>query len=100
MSLQHADVRRWFVGRDVAVAFAVLAAGSYTANTVFVPAYLAILAASGLRNVYLPWLGNGVLFWGVAVLALYAQAVVLAALYRGGRSVYRRRADGGAERPA
>jgi hypothetical protein len=94
MSLQDSAIRRWTAGRDVVVAFAVLAVVSVLAGAVFVPAYLAILAASGLRNVLLPSLGDGVLFWGVAALALYVQAVALAALYRGGRALYRRR-DGG-----
>lgn len=90
MALQDSTVRRWIAGREVAAAFALLVAVSLLAGAMFVPAYLAILAASGLRNVFLPWLANGVLFWGVAALALYVQAVALAALYRGGRAVYRR----------
>lgn len=91
MSLQDSAIRRWTAGREVALAFALLTVASLLGGAMFVPAYLAILAASGVRNVLLPSLGDGVLFWGVAAAALYVQAVVVAALYRGGRAVYRRR---------
>jgi len=82
-------LRRWFAGRSVAAVLAVLVAGSVLLGGVFVPAYLAILFASGLRNVYLPWLGNGVAFHAVAVGGLYLQAVLLAGLYRAARHVCR-----------
>lgn len=55
----------------------------------WLPGYLAVLAASGLRNVSLSWLGSGLLFDAVWVAFLYGEAVVLAGCYRFGRHVYR-----------
>ena len=89
MSPHSRRLRRWFAGREVAVTFTALLTGSLLLGGMFVPAYFAILVASALRNLYLPWLGNGVAFHAVAVVGLYLQALVLAGCYRTGRHVYR-----------
>lgn len=88
--------RRWLADRSVLVTLAVLLAGSLLVGAIFLPAYLAIALASGIRNLYVPWLGNGAAFYAVAFVGLYVQAVVLAGLFRAGRHVYRAlRADEG-----
>lgn len=56
----------------------------------WLPGYLAVLVASGLRNGYLPWLGSGVLFTAVWVSLIYVEAVFVAGCYRSVRHVYRR----------
>lgn len=74
-------VRRVFLGREVSVILGVLLVGSVLVQASFLPTYLAVLFASGVRNVYVAWLGNRVLFWTVALVGLYAQAVVVTAAY-------------------
>jgi hypothetical protein len=81
MTVIDSGVRRMLVGREVGAAFGVLLVGSVLLRAEFLPAYLAILLATGVRNVYLGWLGNGVLFWAVAVVGLYLQAVAVTAVY-------------------
>lgn len=81
MILTVSEFRRLFVGKEVGTILAVLLAGSLLISGGFVPAYLAVLLASGVRNVYLSWLGSGVLFYAVAFFFLYLQAVVLTAIY-------------------
>lgn len=80
--------RRSFVGKEVGMILAVLLAGSLLISGGFVPGYLAVLAASGVRNVYLSWLGSGAQFYAVAGAFLYLEAVVLMAVYLGVRYVY------------
>lgn len=82
------SVRRVFAGREVGILFGVLLAGTLLISDGFVPGYLAVLAASGVRNVYLGWLGSGPLFYAVAGVFLYLQAVALTALYLGLGYVY------------
>lgn len=88
MQPRTSSVRQLFVGKEVGIIFAVLLGGSLLISGVFVPGYLAVLAASGVRNVYLLWLGSGALFYAVAGFFLYLEAVVLTAIYLGLRYVY------------
>lgn len=81
-------VRRVFAGREVGIIFGVLLGGTLLISGGFVPGYLAVLLASGVRNVYLAWLGSGPLFYAVAGVFLYLQAVALTAVYLGLRYVY------------
>lgn len=94
MALDRATLRR-FGGTAVVTAFAVLLGFWVLLRfdwlqdpfvgpllPLWLPAYLSVLFASWLRNVYLPWLGSGTLFWTVSVLFLYAEAVLLAGAYR------------------
>lgn len=82
------SLRRIFVGREVGLVFSILLAGSLLISGGFVPGYLAVLLASGLRNVYLGWLGSGILFYAVALVFLYLEAVALTMAYVGLRYVY------------
>lgn len=81
MTLPDSGVRRILAGKEVGIVFGILLAGSLLIQGSFLPGYLAVLFASGVRNVYLAWLGDGILFWAVALFALYAQAVVVTASY-------------------
>lgn len=87
MAFIDSGVRRVFVGKEVGIVLGILLAGSLLIQASFLPAYLAVLLASGLRNVYFAWLGNGVLFWAVALAGLYLQAVVVTASYLALRTV-------------
>lgn len=87
MTFIHGGLRRILVGKEVGVVLAVLLAGSLLIQARFLPAYLAVLFASGVRNVYVMWLGNGVLFWTVALVGLYLQAVAVTAGYLAVRTV-------------
>jgi general stress protein CsbA len=89
MTRTGGGVRRVFLGREVGIVLGVLLVGSILVQASFLPTYLAVLFASGVRNVYVAWLGNGVLFWAVALLGLYAQAVVVTAAYLVVRTVAR-----------
>jgi hypothetical protein len=89
MTLTDSGARRVFVGKEIAVVFGLFLAGSALIQTAFLPAYLAVLFASGLRNVYFAWLGNGILFWTVALVGLYLQAVVVTAGYLAVRTAVR-----------
>lgn len=88
MPAVRSSLRRVFVGNEVGAMLGVLVVGSLLVPS-FVPAYLAVLFASGLRNVYLAWLGSGALFYGVALAVLYLEAVVLTGLLLAARHVYR-----------
>ena len=55
----------------------------------WLPAYLAIALASGVRNNVFPWLESGPLFHVAIILFIYLEAVILANLYRILRHVYR-----------
>lgn len=81
MTFIDGGVRRVLVGKELAIIFGLLLAGSVLLGAAFVPAYLAVLLASGVRNIYFAWLGNGVLFWGVALVGLYLQAIAVTAGY-------------------
>lgn len=48
----------------------------------WLPSYLGIAFASGLRNVYLPSLGSGLLFRTTITAFLYLEAVIVAAVVR------------------
>jgi len=87
MATIDSGVRRVLVGREVGAASGGLPAGSLLLRATFLPAYLAILLATGVRSVYLAWLGNGVLFWAVALVGLYLQAVAATAIYLALRTV-------------
>lgn len=105
MPIDRTDIRRMVAGRSVGVVAAVLVgAGALMAFGVFerlgdpsvgllspvwMPVYLAILAASGLRNVYLPWVGSGVAFSLLVAVLLYLEAVLLAGFFRTLRAGYR-----------
>lgn len=91
MTREIGGIRRVFVGETVGVIFGILLAGTVLIQGAFVPGYIAVLYASGLRNVYLPWLGSGAVFYSVVCLFLYLQAVVLAGLYFLLRHLYARR---------
>lgn len=41
------------------------------------PWYLGVLAASALRNVLFPALGNGIVFWAVAAAVMVAEALLI-----------------------
>lgn len=88
MSSIRSGLRRAFAGKEVGAILGVLIVGSLFVP-LFVPTYLAILTASGLRNVYLAWLGSGALFYAVAFGVLYLEAVVLTGVYLGARHIYR-----------
>ena len=88
MTTETQSLRRIFVGREVGLVFSILLAGSLLISGGFVPGYLAVLLASGLRNVYLGWLGSGILFYAVALVFLYLEAVALTMAYVGLRYVY------------
>lgn len=107
MALDTEDIRNIFLGRAVVFALGFIAVfwglltlllewgvipeQLYGAFYPFwLPVYLAILFASGMRNIYFPWLGNGILFNTVIVAFLYLEAVLLAAVYRVLRQFYRR----------
>lgn len=81
MASTVSGIRRLLAGREVGIALGLLLVGSVLLQGRFLPAYLAILLASGVRNVYLAWLGNGVPFWTVAIVGLYIQAVTVTASY-------------------
>lgn len=51
--------------------------------------YLAVLAASGLRNVYFGWIGSGTILYAVAGVFMLAEALVLIGVYRLLRGTYR-----------
>jgi hypothetical protein len=87
MTVMDGGVRRVLIGKELGTVFGILLVGSVLLQATFLPAYLAILLASGVRNVYLAWLGNGVLFWAVALVGLYVQAVALTAIYLAGRRI-------------
>jgi len=89
MSFNTGGVRRLFVGKEVGIVLGILLAGSLLIQGRFLPGYLAVLLASGLRNVYLAWLGSGALFYAVAFVFLYLQAVVVTAIYLSLRTIYR-----------
>lgn len=72
-------------GRDVLVAFLALIALSAAVSGGTVFSYIAIAAASGIRNLHAPWLGSGALFYFVAGVFLLLEATILAGLYRGAR---------------
>ena len=55
----------------------------------WLPSYLAIALASGVRNTVFPWLESGLLFYIAIILFIYLEAVILANLYRVLRHVYR-----------
>ena len=55
----------------------------------WLPSYLAIALASGVRNNFFPWLGSGLLFYVAILLFIYLEAVILANLYRVLWHVYR-----------
>jgi hypothetical protein len=55
----------------------------------WLPSYLGVAFASGLRNVYLPALGNGLLFDAAVLAFLYLEALLLAGLFRVVRRIYR-----------
>lgn len=88
MTPETSSIRRLFIGKVVGILFSILLAGSLLISGGFVPTYLAVLLASGLRNVYLGWLGSGVLFYAVALVFLYLEAVVMTLLYFGLRCAY------------
>lgn len=88
MTPEIGGIRRLFVGKEVGKILAVLIAGTLLISGSFVPTYLAVLLASGVRNGYLAWLGSGVLFYTVAFFFLYLEAVALTATYFGLRSMY------------
>lgn len=81
MNVERGGVRRLFFGKVVGVVLGILLAGTMLIRGSFVPAYLAVLLASGLRNVYIAWLGSGVLFYAAAFVFLYLQAVAVTAVY-------------------
>ncbi|WP_129114714.1 hypothetical protein [Halegenticoccus tardaugens] len=81
-------VRRLFAGRETGIVLALLIAGSLLVSGGFVPAYLAVLFASGARNASLASLGSGPAFYAVAFAFFSLQAVALSALYLCSRRVY------------
>jgi hypothetical protein len=87
MTLLKGGVRRVLVGRELGIVLGVLLAGSLLIQASFLPAYLAVLFASGVRNVYLASLGNGLLFWVVAFVGLYVQAVAVTVGYLAVRTI-------------
>lgn len=95
-------VRRVLAGRPVQLAFAFVLGFWLVLETgwlpdpwyaplypFWLPAYLAIALASGVRNTVFSWLGSGVLFHGAIVSVIYLEAVVVAGLYRILRRVHR-----------
>lgn len=89
MTSRFGTLRRLFVGREVGAVLVVLIAGSLLTSA-FVPGYIAVLLASGVRNVHLPWLGSGAPFYTVAFLFLYLEAVVLTAVYVSLRTLFQK----------
>lgn len=89
MKSNNSVVRRVFVGREVGIVFGILLAGTILVPGSFLPAYLAVLLASGLRNIYISGLGSGPAFYAVAFAFLYIQAVGITSVYLTIRSIYR-----------
>lgn len=89
MASRIRSLRQIFIGKDIGIIFGLLIAGSLLVGA-FLPWYLAVLFASSLRNAYLYQLGSGLLFYGVAVLILYIQAVLLTAIYHMSRRLYQK----------
>jgi hypothetical protein len=87
MTFLNGGVRRVLAGKEFGVVLGVLLAGSLLVQASFLPAYLAVLFASGVRNVYVASLGNGILFWIVAFVGLYVQAVAITASYLAVRTI-------------
>ena len=54
----------------------------------WLPSYLAIAVATGVRNTVFPWLESGVLFDVAILLLIYVEAVLLAGLFRFLRNIY------------
>lgn len=109
MTIKTSDLRRMFGSKSVGVVFAFLLVvwmltkvGLLSIGDPFIgillpawaPVYVAILIASGLRNVHLPVLGSGILFQLVIVVFLYLEAVLFAGIYRVIRAAYRSYKDG------
>lgn len=105
MTIKTNDLRRMFGSKSVGVVFAFLLVGWMLMeigvlgglgdpfvgilSPAWAPVYVAILYASGLRNVYLPVLGNGILFQLVIAVFLYLEAVLFTGIYRVIRAAYR-----------
>ncbi|WP_224267804.1 hypothetical protein [Haloprofundus salinisoli] len=62
---------------------------------VWLPGYLAVLGASAVRNLYLPWLGSGLSFYTIALALLFLEAALVARLLRFVAWAYRARRGGG-----
>lgn len=90
MAINVSSIRRPFVGKEVGIVFGILVAGTLSITGGFLPWYLSVLFATSLRNVYVASLGSGMLFYGVAVIHLYFQAVVLTTAYLLLRYAYER----------
>lgn len=86
MIIIRSSIRRLFIGKEVRIILAVLLAGSLFISSGFVPAYLAKLFASSVRNAYFS--GTGVLYYAFVVFFLYLEAVILTAIYLGLWAVY------------
>ncbi|MFC6826666.1 hypothetical protein [Halopelagius fulvigenes] len=102
MQRESNPIRNAFAGRTVALLFAfvlgfwlllesnLLLEALYAPLYPFwLPSYLAVAFASGLRNVFLPRLGSGLLFDATVVAFLYLEAVLLAGAVRLLRRTYR-----------
>lgn len=73
------------IGNDLIVIFIIIAGLSIIVNNGTIFSYIAIVAASGLRNLYFGWLGSGVLFYLVVAVFLVIEALVLTGIHRIGR---------------
>lgn len=104
MTITTSQLRRMFGSKSVGVVFAflivvwmltkvgLLSIGDPLIGILlpaWAPVYVALLYASGLRNVYLPVLGSGILFQLVIAVLLYLEAVLFAGIYRVIRAAYR-----------
>lgn len=83
-----ASNKRVSFGRDLLIAVVVLGGLSLIVSGGTVFSYAAILAASGLRNGYLAWLGSGLLFDLVVAFFLFLEALVFAAFLHLGRRAF------------
>lgn len=76
---------RLVFGRDILLVFAALVALSAVVSGGTVFSYLAIAAASAIRNLHAQWLGSGALFYLLVGVFFLFEAALLAGLYRGVR---------------
>ena len=82
------SLRRALVGKTTAATFVILGAAMATIPG-FVLTYYPIALATFVRNSYAPGIEMGPIFYLIALLGVYVEAVVLAALFRVGHRGYK-----------
>ncbi len=100
------DLPRWFTGWDVfllfTIPYGVIFAITYVPRAsdvaavtypIWIPAYLSLLGATWIRNSFFAALSSDVFVYGLAAVIMYIEAVVLAQLFRVGRTGYQHIVD-------